>query len=127
MLRSAMWHYNNGPNWSAARAEAYWKAYRYLRKHGVWMKYATYRRQGLPIGSGVTEAACKTVFAERLKRSGMTWGRTGGQVIVDLRVLKLSKVWQAVHQAYLRSRPEPSIVKPASNTLASGQTRKKAA
>jgi hypothetical protein len=127
VLRSAMWHYNNGRKRSAARQEAYWQAYRYLRKHAVWMHYATYRRQGLPIGSGVTEAACKTVFAERLKRSGMTWGRAGGQVIVDLRVLKLSKVWRQAHQAYLRSRPEPSIVKSASNPVARSQTVIKAA
>jgi len=126
VLRSAMWHYNNGRKRSAAREEACWKAYRYLRKHAVWMQYATYRRQGLPIGSGVTEAACKTVFAERLKRSGMTWGRAGGQVIVDLRVLKLSKVWRSAHQAYLRSQPEPSAVKSPSNTVARGQTLKKA-
>lgn len=127
VLRSAMWHYNNGRKRSAVRQKAYWKAYRYLRKHAVWMHYATYRRQGLPIGSGVTEAACKTVFAERLKRSGMTWGCAGGQVIVDLRVLKLSKVWSAVHQAYLRSRPKVSVVKPASARVGAGQTLRKAA
>jgi hypothetical protein len=127
VVRSAMWHYNNGRQRSAARTAAYWKAYRYLRKHAVWMQYATYRRQGLPIGSGVTEAACKTVFAERLKRSGMTWGREGGQVIVDLRVLKLSKVWWPAYQAYLRSRPEPSIVKPASHQVTRGQSLQRVA
>lgn len=56
------------------------------------MKYAAYRRQGMPIGSGVTEAACKTVFTERLKRWGMTWSHEGGQVILDLRVLVLSAI-----------------------------------
>ncbi len=61
----------------------------------------------LPIGSGVTEAACKTVFAERLKRSGMTWGIAGGQVIVDLRVLVLSGVWERSYTAYLAARPLP--------------------
>lgn len=127
VLRSAMWHYNNGRNLSAAREEAYWTGYRYLRQHARWMNYATYRRQGLPIGSGVTEAACKTVFAERLKRSGMTWGCAGGQVIVDLRVLKLSQVWHAAHQAYLRSRTQVSVIKPASVTLRAGRTLQKVA
>src|ERR1700730_7303889 len=127
VLRSAMWHYNNGRKRSAAREEACWKAYRYLRKHAVWMQYATYRRQGLPIGSGVTEAACKTVFAERLKRSGMTWGRAGGQVIVDLRVLVLSGVWQTTQRAYLAARPQPTVSKQASYGVGKGQTVKTAA
>ena len=61
----------------------------------------------MAIGSGVTETACETVFAERLKRSGMTWSREGGQVILDLRVLVLSRVWPTAHQAYLASRPNP--------------------
>jgi hypothetical protein len=47
-------------------------AYRYLRRHGRWMDYTARKRVRLPSGSGVTEAAYKTVLAERLKRSGMT-------------------------------------------------------
>jgi len=127
VLRSAMWHYNNGRKLSKAKEEVFWKAYRYLRKHGVWMKYTLYKSQGLPIGSGVTEAACKTVFAERLKRSGMTWGITGGQVIVGLRVLVLSAVWQAAHQAYLADRPLPTPVKSASSEVGHAKNLKKAA
>ena len=30
-----------------------------------------------PIGSGVTEAACKTIFTQRFKRSGMKWKLDG--------------------------------------------------
>ncbi len=127
VLRSAMWSYNNGRRLGKAREAAFWKAYRYLRKHRVWMQYAAYRRQGLPIGSGVTEAACKTVFAERLKRSGMTWSREGGQVIVDLRVLRLSQVWAAVHGAYLRSRPQACVAQPVSPEVARRQIDEKAA
>lgn len=122
VLRSAMWHYNNGPRRTKAGEELFWKGYRYLRKHAVWMKYAQYRGQGLPIGSGVTEAACKTVFTERLKRSGMTWGREGGQVIVDLRILVLSGVWQQTHEVYLASRPQPTIAKQASEGQGQNQT-----
>jgi hypothetical protein len=127
VLRSAMWHYNNGRELSEAKQEDFWEAYRYLRKHGVWMKYASYKSQGMPIGSGVTEAACKTVFAERLKRSGMTWSIAGGQVIVDLRVLVLSGVWQAAHQAYLARRPQATPVKPASYRVGGAGKLKKAA
>src|SRR5205807_5717557 len=127
VLRSAMWHYNNGRPLSKARETQFWDSYHYLRKHGVWMHYATYRRQGLPIGSGVTEAACKTVFAERLKRSGMTWSREGGQVIVDLRVLVLSKVWTKAHESYLATRPKPMLVAQPSVGSNKGQVSTKAA
>ncbi len=71
------------------------------------MDDAACRKARLPIGSGVTEAACKTVFAERLKRSGMTWGLEGGQVIVDLRVLILSAVWERSYTAFVEAMPLP--------------------
>lgn len=119
VLRSAMWHYNHRKVTKAGE-KMFWKGYGYLRKHAVWMQYAAYRWHGLPIGSGVTEAACKTVFAERLKRSGMTWSREGGQVILDLRVLVLSRVWRAAQDAYLASRPQPSVV-PAPSHDAAGR------
>ena len=109
ILRSATQHANRR-RLPAGRRQEFATAYRYLRRHGRFMPYATSKRLRLPIGSGVTEAACKTVFAERLKRSGMTWGLGGGQVIVDLRVLVLSGVWDQSYQAYLQARPLPSGV-----------------
>jgi hypothetical protein len=109
VLRSAMQHYNRR-KLSKAEEEEFWKAYRYLRNHSRLMAYARYRRQGLPIGSGVTEAACKTVFTQRLKRSGMRWGNEFGQVIVDLRVIYLSGIWDDVVRRDLRSRPQPQSI-----------------
>jgi hypothetical protein len=89
---------------SAEEAKAYGKAYRYLRPRRQWMQYAHYRRLGLPLGSGVTEAAVKTVFTYRMKQSGMSWVIEGGQVILDLRVIHLSRVWEAVHDRYLQAK-----------------------
>ena len=109
VLRSAVQHYNRRRLTAAARA-AFWRAYRYLRRHRRWMDYARYRRLGLPIGSGVTEAACKTVFAQRLKRAGMRWHKESGQVIVDLRVLQLSGIWAEVVRRDLEARPLPQAV-----------------
>jgi hypothetical protein len=106
ILRSAVQHYNRR-RLSRAAEEAFWSAYRYLRRHRRWMDYARYRRLGLPIGSGVTEAACKTVFAQRLKRAGMRWHKDSGQVIVDLRVLHLSGIWAEVVCRDLQTRPLP--------------------
>jgi hypothetical protein len=89
---------------SAAKREQYRAAYAYLRKRMRWLDYVGYRRDHLPIGSGVTEAGCKTVFTQRLKQSGMTWTAEGGQWIVDLRVIHLSGVWSEVYQSYLGSK-----------------------
>ena len=89
---------------SAAKREQYRTAYAYLRKRMRWLDYVGYRRDHLPIGSGVTEAACKTVFTQRLKQSGMTWKVESGQWIVDLRVIHLSGVWSEVYQSYLGSK-----------------------
>ena len=86
---------------SAAEQRQYEKAWNYLQKRKRRMDYAGCKRRGLAVGSGVTEAACKTVFTQRLKQSGMRWQVGGGQVIVDLRILVLSQVWQETHQAYL--------------------------
>ena len=85
----------------------YEQASAYLKKRTHWMRYRHYGSQGLPIGSGITEAACKTVFTQRLKRSGMSWTVSGGQVIVDLRVIWLSGIWEEVHQRYLASQAMP--------------------
>jgi len=71
------------------------------------MRYQSSQRQKLPRGSGMTEAACKIVFTQRLKRSGMSWTIAGGQVILDLRVIRLSRVWDDVHRRYLASKPLP--------------------
>jgi hypothetical protein len=57
----------------------------YFRKRRHRMRYAEFRAKGLPIGTGVTEAACKTLVTQRLKQSGMRWGQKGGQAILNLR------------------------------------------
>jgi hypothetical protein len=62
---------------SARAAKEFQKAYNYLRTRTRHLQYAEFRRQGLPIGSGITEAACKTVFTQRLKLSGMRWSGPG--------------------------------------------------
>ncbi len=88
---------------SVRARKAFQTAYDYLRNRTKHMQYADFRAQRLPIGSGVTEAACKTVFTQRLKLSGMRWSRDGAQVIANLRVTLLSGVWDPVYQALVTS------------------------
>ena len=51
------------------------------------MNYASYRKTHLPIGSGVTEAACKTIVKQRMCGSGMTWKQSGANDVLTLRAL----------------------------------------
>lgn len=60
-------------------------ALKYFRRHRKRMRYAELREQGLPVGSGPVEAACKTLVAQRMKQSGMRWGGNGGQAILTTR------------------------------------------
>ena len=106
----------------SGQSKAYREAYGYLRDRIKHLDYASYRRNHLPIGSGVTEAACKTVFTQRLKQSGMTWNVESGQWIVALRVIHLSGVWSAVYQSYLGSKV--ALQMRTQGTTAKGKTSK---
>jgi len=66
----------------------------YFKNQCDRMDYAGYQAQGLPIGSGVVEAACKTLATQRLKRSGMSW-RDGKQALLTIRSLQQSDRWAA--------------------------------
>jgi hypothetical protein len=111
VLHSAAQFYGR-KTWSNAQEKEYQEAYNYLLKHSKEMKYSAYRRAGLPIGSGVTEAGCKVVFTQRFKRSGMTWGLEGGEVILRLRLAELSGVWDEVFREYLNHRPLVALATP---------------
>lgn len=67
----------------------------YFRNQQSRMHYPDYIRRGLPIASGVMEAACKTLVTQRLKRSGMAWTHDGGQAILTLRSLIQSNRWRS--------------------------------
>jgi hypothetical protein len=89
--------------------ESFGKAYQYLRSRTKYMDYASYERWGLPRGSGVTEAACKTIYTQRLKLSGMRWKKSGAQTILNLRVLLLSGVWSEAYRRGLSKRENVQV------------------
>jgi len=91
------------------------RAINYLRKYRQHMNYAAYRRRKLPIGSGVTEAACKTIFGYRFKQSGMRWESEQGQHVLDLRVILKSRVWASVRDEWLTRCARLKIVTPAAH------------
>lgn len=56
----------------------------YLQKHKDKMRYAEYRRQGLPITSSYVESAVKQ-FNERLKGTEKFWSEAGAEALLQLR------------------------------------------
>ncbi|MFQ5668780.1 MAG: hypothetical protein ACE5I7_20465 [Candidatus Binatia bacterium] len=87
---------------------------RYLRRNRARMRYAETKAQNLPIGSGVVEAACKTLATQRLKRSGMRWRHAGGQAILTLRALaqsgRFDQAWALLSSPYRQEVSTPDNV-----------------
>lgn len=65
----------------------------YFETNAERMKYPTYRAEGLPVGSGPVEGACKTVVQSRCKRAGMRWSTQGLARILALRTHRLNRRW----------------------------------
>ena len=76
------------------RQEALNKAITYFSNQGIRMNYASLVAQALPIGSGVTEAACKMIVKQRFCQSGMKWRQKGASIILSLRTLERSHRWE---------------------------------
>jgi hypothetical protein len=62
----------------------------YFQRNAERMRYPEFRKQKLFVGSGVIEAACRTVIAQRLKLSGMFWTVRGANAIIALRCCRLN-------------------------------------
>jgi hypothetical protein len=72
------------------KQERLWEHLVYLRNNKDRMRYVTLAVQGLPIGSGVTEGAAKTVIGQRTKKSGQHWSEPGLRGVLCLRAIHLS-------------------------------------
>jgi len=62
----------------------------YFERNAERMRYPLFRQQKLFVGSGVIEAACRIVIAQRLKLSGMFWTVRGANAIIALRCCRLN-------------------------------------
>jgi len=98
------------------RRERIRQVLKYFRRHRRRMRYAEAAAAKLPIGSGVVEAACKTLVTQRMKRSGMRWRHEGGQAILTLRALvqseRFDRGWQLLAETYRTDVELPDNVVP---------------
>jgi hypothetical protein len=86
---------------SSAKRQSVTTAITYFENHGHQMAYAQAVAQHLPIGSGITEAACKVIVKQRLCGAGMHWKEEGAAVVLTLRCLAYSEgrweqFWQKI-------------------------------
>jgi hypothetical protein len=78
-------------NLSQAAKQALQEAITYFRNHHHQMHYADAMTHHLPIGSGLTAAACKVLVKARLCSSGMKGKRPGAEIVLSLRALTHTK------------------------------------
>jgi hypothetical protein len=76
-----------GERLSQEAREGLEKAIGYIEPRLERMNYAKYRGEGIPIGSGVTESACKLIIKQRMCGPGMRWGHRASDHVLALRCL----------------------------------------
>jgi hypothetical protein len=76
---------------TGARRRLALKEIRFFDRNAERMRYASFRAQGLFVGSGVIEAGCKSVVGGRLKKPGMFWSRRGAHAVLQARCSILSQ------------------------------------
>jgi hypothetical protein len=92
------WIMKNG----AEGHEAVQKAITYFENNLERMDYPKYQKLGYPIGSGVTEAGCKTLVKQRMCQSGMRWHVDNAQGLLLTRSLILTTGrWEQFWNKYM--------------------------
>jgi len=62
----------------------------YLLKYAPYLRYDRYLAEGLPIGTGVIEGACRHLVKDRMDRTGARWSLPGAEAVLRLRALRSS-------------------------------------
>jgi hypothetical protein len=97
-------------NVDAARAEQLAVHIAYFERNKHRMDYAAYQRRAIPIGSGVTEGACKSVVNVRAKRSGQRWSQRGLTAALHLRAIHQSNRFDGFWSFFTRRYRAKHIV-----------------
>jgi hypothetical protein len=72
------------------------RAVDYFTTNAQRMRYPVFRTQGMHVGSGIAEAACKTIVSTRAKRSGMRWTPAGLDALLPLRTSVLNGAYDSL-------------------------------
>ena len=83
--------------------DAVQKTITYFENNLTRMNYPEYQNMGYPIGSGVTEAGCKSVVKQRMCQSGMKWNLDNAQGMLLTRALVATdQRWEQFWKFYMR-------------------------
>ena len=86
------------------KASKLWEELVYIRNNKDRMRYARLQRRGLPVGSGITEGACKSVIGRRAKGCGQRWHEHGLGGALTLRAIhrseRLPRFWRSFSRCY---------------------------
>ena len=102
MLRSAQ-RYAKERKLSRSKTDDFNTEITFFNRNQSRMDYALLVDQGLPIGSGPVEAACKMIVKTRFCQSGMRWGIQGGQNVMNIRVVQKSDQWNDTWRLFKES------------------------
>lgn len=72
------------------------RAVDYFTTNAARMRYPLFRAQGMHLGSGIAEAACKTIVSTRAKRSGMRWTPEGLDDLLPVRTAVLNHTYDSL-------------------------------
>jgi hypothetical protein len=73
--------------------EALDKAVEYLRKNSIYIHYAHFLAEGLPIATGVIEGACRHLVQDRMGITGARWCLAVAEAVLKLRAIRTSGDW----------------------------------
>ena len=93
------------------------KSLYYLRERREMIRYASFRAQGYPLGSGSVESANKSVVQSRMKQAGMRWDPSHVNPMLAMRNLACNARWlegwgairQTWHQNELARRAQRAV------------------
>jgi len=76
------------------------RAVDYFTTNADRMRYPLFRAQGMHLGSGIAEAACKTIVSTRAKRCGMRWTPKGLDALLPLRTAVLNGTYDGTYDSF---------------------------
>ena len=115
--------------------EAVEAAIRYLENRLPMIDYPHFRRQQLPIGSGIVESGHKVVMQKRMKQAGMRWAEASLNPMLALRTALCNQTWHQTWQAVEArvrqekfptptTRPQPPHRLPTPDTITEADCRR---